>query len=217
MRRRYFTLKSAGQARIEINKSIFICHAARTETEEQALNFATKIRKQHHDATHNCFACIVGPHDDFQKADDDGEPSGTAGKPMLEVIRKNKLSDTSLVITRFFGGIKLGSGGLIRAYGKGASEGIRAVGLVERVLHSCIGIDISYNLLGPLENALHNCNFSISDKQFTNQVRLFVMAEKGNESYLQKIVTDMTAGTALFSDQGFAYIENDVDYKEGIS
>jgi uncharacterized YigZ family protein len=217
LRRRYFTLKSSGQAKIEINKSIFICHATRTETEEQALNFATKIRKQHHDATHNCFACIVGPHDDFQKADDDGEPSGTAGKPMLEVIKKNKLSDTSLVITRFFGGTKLGSGGLIRAYGKAASEGIRAVGLVERVLHSCIGIEIAYNLLGALENALHNCNFPITDKQFTNQVRLCVMVEKGNEIHLQKLVTDITSGTACFSDQGFDYIENDVDCKEGIS
>jgi len=88
LRKRYLTIKSFGQTRIEINNSVFIGCAARTETEEQALDFAAKIRKQHHNATHNCFACIVGAHDDFQKADDDGEPVGTAGKPMLEVIRK---------------------------------------------------------------------------------------------------------------------------------
>jgi len=117
------------------------------------------------------------------------------------------LSDTAILITRYFGGIKLGSGGLIRAYGKGASEGIYAAGLVERILHSCVSIDIDYNLLGPLENALHSQSYAITNKQFTSQVRLFVLVEDGHEHQLQKIATDMTSGTACFSDQGFAYIE----------
>ena len=96
MRKRYLTIKATCNATLEINKSVFIAHAARTENEEQALAFVSDLRKKYHDATHNCFACIVGPQDEFQKADDDGEPSGTAGKPMLEVIKKNRLSDTSL-------------------------------------------------------------------------------------------------------------------------
>ena len=211
MRKRYLTIKAPGKATLEINKSLFIAHVARTETQEQALSFMAEIRKQHQDATHNCFACIVGPQDDFQKADDDGEPVGTAGKPILEVIRKNKLCDTSIVVTRYFGGIKLGSGGLIRAYGKIASEGVRTAGLVECILHSRVGINISYNLLGPMENALHNQDYTITDKEFTEQVRLSVLVRDGEEHLLQKLATDITAGAACFSDQGFTYVEKDFD------
>ena len=209
MRKHYLTVKTAGCATIEINKSIFIAHAARTETEEQALSFAAEIRKKHHDATHNCFACIAGPQDDFQKADDDGEPSGTAGKPMLEVIKKSHLCDTSILVTRYFGGIKLGGGGLIRAYGKSASEAVRACGVVLRTLHSRLGIDIAYNLLGPMENQLRNQGYTITDKHFTESIRLHVLVESGLETRLQKLATDIAAGAASFSDQGFAYVEKD--------
>ena len=207
MRIRYLTIKTTGNITLEINKSVFIAHAARTETEDQALAFAADLRKKYHDATHNCFACIAGPQDDFQKADDDGEPSGTAGKPMLEVIKKNRLSDTSIVVTRYFGGIKLGGGGLIRAYGKSASEAVRAAGTVERILHARIGIDISYNLLGPMENQLRNQGYSIVDKQFTDKIHLSVLAESGHEEQLQKFVTDIAAGAVSFSAQGFVYEE----------
>lgn len=209
MRKRYLTIKTICNATLEINKSIFIAHAARTETEEQASAFVSDLRKKYHDATHNCFACIAGPQDEFQKADDDGEPSGTAGKPMLEVIKKNRLSDTSLVVTRYFGGIKLGGGGLIRAYGKSASEAVRAAGTVERILHARIGIEISYNLLGPMENQLRNQGYNIVDKQFTDMIRLSVLAESGNEERLQKFATDIAAGAASFSAEGFVYVEKD--------
>ena len=209
MHKHYLTIKTAAKATLEINKSFFIAHVARTETEEQALDFLAKIRKQHHDATHNCFACIAGPRDEFQKSDDDGEPVGTAGKPIWEVIRKIHLCDTTIVVTRYFGGIKLGSGGLIRAYGKSASDGVRAAGIVERVLHSRIGVDIAYNLLGPLENVLITQGYTITDKLFTDLVRLYVLVESGQEFRLQKLATDATAGAACFSEHGIAYAEND--------
>lgn len=210
MLNQYLTLKTSGCSRLEINKSLFITYAARTETEEQALAFVADIRKKHYDATHNCFASIVGPQCDFQKADDDGEPTGTAGKPILEVIKKNRLLDTSIIVTRYFGGIKLGGGGLIRAYGKSASAGIRASGIVERTLHSRLGIDIAYNLLGPMENQLRNQGYTITDKQFTDQIRLYVLVESGLENRLQKLATDITSGNASFSEQGFTYVEKDV-------
>ena len=209
MRKRYLTIKATCNATLEINKSVFIAHAARTENEEQALAFVSDLRKKYHDATHNCFACIVGPQDEFQKADDDGEPSGTAGKPMLEVIKKNRLSDTSLVVTRYFGGIKLGGGGLIRAYGKSASEAVHAAGTVERILHTRIGIEISYNLLGPLENQLRTQGYNIVDKQFTDRILLSVLAESDKEEKLQKFVTDISAGAAAFSVEGFEYVEKE--------
>ena len=210
MREKYLTLKTYGEARLEINKSLFIAYTARTETEADAVNLLTEIKRKHPDATHNCFACISGVQDEFQKADDDGEPNGTAGKPILEVIRKNNLKDTAIVVTRYFGGIKLGAGGLIRAYGKSATEGIKATGIVERVLHSRIGVDIDYSLLGAVENQLRGQGYTIAGREFTHCIRLLVLEQAGMEQRLQDKITEWTAGTAVFSDQGSAYIDIDL-------
>ena len=213
MRASYLTVKSAASATLEINKSIFIAHAARVETATDALAFAAAIRKQYYDATHNCFACIAGEQDEFQKADDDGEPSGTAGKPMLEVLKKNKLCDTALVVTRYFGGIKLGGGGLIRAYGKSASEAVRGAGIVERVLHARIAVAIDYSMLGTVENQLRSQAYSVIDKQFAERVSLHVLARIGQEWRLQQLVTDLTAGTAYYAVIGSDYVEIPRDLK----
>lgn len=210
MRKNYLTVKTAASATIEISKSVFIAHAARTESEESALAFAADIRRKYHDATHNCFACIAGPLDNFQKADDDGEPSGTAGKPMLEVLKKNRLCDVSIVVTRYFGGIKLGGGGLIRAYGKSASEAVLAAGIVKRILHSRIAIDIAYPLLGSMESQLRTHGYAIVGKEFTDRARLQVLAEVGQESMLQQLAMDIAAGAVQFSEQGLDYVEKDL-------
>src|SRR5699024_10060695 len=117
-----------------IQKSRFIGYVKRVETEENALAFIDEIKKKHHDATHNCSAYLIGEHDQIQKANDDGEPTGTAGVPILEVLKKKKLKDTAVVVTRYFGGVKLGAGGLIRAYGSTTSKAINATGIVVREL-----------------------------------------------------------------------------------
>ena len=135
MRKDYKTIKGYGESEIVISKSRFITYIDRAETEEEALRFIEKIKKMHSTATHNCSCYIIGEHDHIQKANDDGEPSGTAGVPMLEVLKKQGLKDTVVVVTRYFGGIKLGGGGLIRAYGKATTEGITAAQVVERKLH----------------------------------------------------------------------------------
>ena len=122
----YLTVSGYGEAEIEIQKSRFIAYVQRAEEEEAAAAFIEQIKKKHWNATHNCSAYVIGGNDQWQKADDDGEPSGTAGKPILEIIKKNQLKDTVIVVTRYFGGIKLGAGGLIRAYGKSASAGLKA-------------------------------------------------------------------------------------------
>jgi uncharacterized YigZ family protein len=207
MREKYRTVKNHSEIRLDINKSQFIAYIARTETAEQANSFVEEIRKKHSDANHNCFAYIAGIRDEFQKADDDGEPTGTAGKPILEVIKKNNLKDTTIVVTRYFGGIKLGAGGLIRAYGKSASEGIKAAEVIERTLNSRIRINIEYPMLGLVETQLHSRGYTITDKQFTQQVSLFVLEETGNEHRLRNLVTEWTSGTAIFSDEGQAYID----------
>lgn len=210
MREKYLTVKNFAIARLEINKSLFIAHAARAESDTDALKLLEDVRREHQDATHNCFACIAGVQDEYQKADDDGEPSGTAGKPMLEAIRKNGLRDTVLIVTRYFGGIKLGAGGLIRAYGKSASEGIKAAGIVERTLHSRLGVDIDYSLLGTVENQLRSQGYTITGKEFTHCIRLYVLEQAGMEQRLRDKVTEWTAGTAVFSDQGSDYVDTDL-------
>ncbi len=134
MRTNYLTVKGYGENEIVIQKSRFIAYVDRAETEEEAQEFIQKIKKMHWNATHNCSAYVVGENNQFQKANDDGEPSGTAGVPMLEVLRKRNVQDTVVVVTRYFGGIKLGAGGLIRAYSKATSEGLNATGIVHRKL-----------------------------------------------------------------------------------
>ena len=133
---------------IVIQKSRFIAHITRVETEEAAQTFIQDIKKEHWNASHNCSAYLIGENNQIQKANDDGEPGGTAGVPMLEVLKKRDLKDTVVVVTRYFGGIKLGAGGLIRAYGKSTSEGINAVGVVERklmtVMHAKIRLHLAW-------------------------------------------------------------------------
>src|SRR5690625_2171584 len=133
-----------------IQKSRFIGHIKRTETEEEAQEFIRQIKKEHSQATHNCSAYLIGEYDQIQKANDDGEPSGTAGIPMLEVLKKNELKDTTVVVTRYYGGIKLGAGGLIRAYSKSTSTALQENGIVERQLMKHIAVTVDYHLLGKI-------------------------------------------------------------------
>ncbi len=155
----YLTVKEAGEHEIVIEKSRFICHLSRAASEEEAQEFIQKIKKQHWNATHNCSAYLIGETDHIQKANDDGEPSGTAGVPMLEVLKKRGLKDTCAVVTRYFGGIKLGAGGLIRAYGKSVSEGLNHIGVTERKLMRIMHTSADYTWLGKIENELRESVF----------------------------------------------------------
>src|SRR5690625_3762827 len=159
----YFTVKKEGSAEVMIKKSRFIGYVKRVETEEDAQAFIQSIKKKHHDATHNCSAYMIGEHDQIQKANDDGEPSGTAGVPILEVLKKQGLKDTAVVVTRYFGGIKLGAGGLIRAYGSTTSQAIQTTGIVKRQLMQGFTVVVDYTLLGKLENSLRNSSYVLKD------------------------------------------------------
>lgn len=160
MLQRYRTVQKAGEAELEINKSRFIAYVQRVADEADALAFVGQIKKQHWDATHNCSAYILGEFGQYQKADDDGEPAGTAGKPILEVLKRLELKDAVVVVTRYFGGIKLGAGGLIRAYGKSAKLGLHAAGLAERVPHKQVTIETTHS------QQCHNkeCSYSIKKR-----------------------------------------------------
>lgn len=207
MRKDYRTVKGYGEKEIIITKSKFIAYVERAETEEEALAFIEKIKKMHPNATHNCSCYMVGEHDQIQKANDDGEPSGTAGVPMLEVIKKQGLKDTVVVVTRYFGGIKLGGGGLIRAYGKSTTEGIDAAQVVERKLHYLMKVSIDYTWLGKVENEVRNSVYPLHDIQYTEGVDLYIFVEKAAEETFSNWIIELTNGQAIVSCEDKQFIE----------
>jgi uncharacterized YigZ family protein len=211
MLQRYITVRPEGQTEIEINRSRFISYVKRVETQEEAVAFIQEIKKKHWDATHNCSAYIVGEHDQFQKMDDDGEPSGTAGKPILEVIKKKGLKDTVIVVTRYFGGIKLGAGGLIRAYGKSASAGVQATGVVERILTREHHFSFDYTFLGKVENELNAQDFQIVGIEYLDKVTVTVGEEEGKEEPLKQLITNLTSGQAEWTPGELVYIERELE------
>lgn len=192
----YKTIRSLSQAELEISKSRFIAYIDQAKSEAQALEFIHTIKKQHPTASHNCSAYLIGDNDQIQRADDDGEPTGTAGKPILEVIKKNILKDTVIVVTRYFGGIKLGAGGLIRAYGKAASASIEAADVIEKRLHYRMAIDIDYSILGQIENYLHSYHLRIDSKEFTDMVRVIAFVPIDYDVKFIKDLTELTAAQA---------------------
>ncbi|WP_047980843.1 YigZ family protein [Ornithinibacillus contaminans] len=208
----YFTVKKdGGSHEIVIQKSRFIGTIKRVESEEEAQAFIQELKKKYHDATHNCSAYIIGEHDQIQKANDDGEPSGTAGVPMLEVLKKQHLKDTVVVVTRYFGGIKLGAGGLIRAYGGATSQAIQNIGVVKRQLMQGFSITVDYNLLGKLENTLRNSDYMLETINYLENVAFIVYVEAGKESNFQDWMIDVTNNQANIQPTEVKYIEIDVD------
>ncbi|MER3115072.1 YigZ family protein [Bacillus altitudinis] len=210
MLNRYLTVKSRGEHEIVIEKSRFICHIQRAVSEEEAQAFIQSIKKQHWNATHNCSAYLIGEHDLIQKANDDGEPSGTAGVPMLEVLKKRKLKDTVVVVTRYFGGIKLGAGGLIRAYGKSVSEAINHVGMVERCLMRTMHTTIDYTWLGKVENELRASSFQLKDIHYAEDVIFETYVEETQTEQFIEWMTELTNGKSVTKEGELIYLEKDV-------
>lgn len=210
MLQKYYTVKGYGENEIVIEKSRFICYINRATTEEEAIQFIQQIKKKHWDATHNCSAYIIGEHDQIQKANDDGEPSGTAGVPMLEVLKKKGLKDTVAVVTRYFGGIKLGAGGLIRAYGKAVSEGLKAAGIVERRLARVMHVTIDYTWLGKVENELRSSDYTIKDIHYLENVKLEIFVDETEKQTFIDWMTELTNGRAEIAEGETEYLETDV-------
>lgn len=196
MRKDYHTIQGYGENEIIIQKSRFLTYVSRAETEQQAQDFINNIKEKHKSANHNCSAYIIGEHDNIQKANDDGEPSGTAGVPMLEVLKKQGLQDTVVVVTRYFGGIKLGGGGLIRAYGKATTEGIDAAKVVERKLHHLMKISIDYTWLGKVENEVRNSVYPLKEINYAELVEVMVFTKADEEETFINWMAEMTNGQA---------------------
>ena len=207
MRANYETVKGYGESEIIISKSRFLTYVERVETEEDAIAFIEQIKKKHYQATHNCSAYLIGEHDNIQKANDDGEPSGTAGVPMLEVLKKQGLKDVVVVVTRYFGGIKLGSGGLIRAYGKATTEGIKAAGVVARKQHRTTRVTADYTWLGKLENEIRNAHYTLTDIVYADNVEIIVATLEEEKDIFATWITDLTNGQALTTFEDIEFVE----------
>jgi uncharacterized YigZ family protein len=193
---RYSTVRNYGSQEIVIKKSRFIGHARPVESEDEAVAFIEELKKKFWDATHNCSAYLIGERDQFQKALDDGEPSGTAGKPILEVIKHRGLKNIAVVVTRYFGGIMLGAGGLVRAYTDGAVAGIDAAETIVKVLHHEVSVEVDYTWYGKLENELRGRGFRVGDVSFTDRVKVQCLPEAGEADRFQAWITDVTQGQA---------------------
>lgn len=193
----YLAIKQYGENEIIIDKSRFISYIDRATTEAEAVAFINKIKKLHYNANHNCSAYIIGEDKLHQKASDDGEPSKTAGVPMLEVLRKNNLTDTVCVVTRYFGGIKLGAGGLIRAYGNSVALVIQKFGVIEKKKMQVIEVEIDYSQIGLIDNKLSH--YQVINKNFLEKVYYSFQIE------LDKIQT--------FIDELINVTSNQIKYK----
>ena len=203
----YYTVKGYGEHEIEIQKSRFIAYIERAETEEEAHEFIQKIKKQNWNATHNCSAYMIGENDQIQKANDDGEPSGTAGVPILEVLKKKHLKDTVVVITRYFGGIKLGAGGLIRAYGKATSEGLASTGIVERKLMRITHTTIDYTWLGKIENELRSSPYQLKEIHYQENVQIETYVEEEQTGAFLEWMVELTSGQGEVKSGSIKYLE----------
>ncbi|WP_431089914.1 YigZ family protein [Paenibacillus sp. 8b26] len=200
MLEQYRTVRGSGSKEIVIRKSRFIGHIQPVQTEEEAAAFIERIKKEHWNATHNCSAYMIGERDEIQKQSDDGEPSGTAGKPILEVIRNQKLKNVAIVVTRYFGGILLGAGGLIRAYSDGTVAAIEAGDAITRVLHREIFVELDYTWLGKVENELRNRSIRAGETMFTDKVTLTCLPLAGDAESFSNWITDLTQGQSLVSE-----------------
>ncbi|TSB48349.1 YigZ family protein [Alkalicoccobacillus porphyridii] len=206
----YLTIKEEGSHEITIQKSRFISHFKRTSSESEAQSFISDIKKQYAHANHNCSAYVIGENNEAQKANDDGEPSGTAGVPMLEVLKKKNLRNTTVVVTRIFGGIKLGAGGLIRAYGRSVSEGINEIGLTQRLLVQQINVCFDYGWLGKLENEFRQSTYVLQSIDYAEDVCARLLVKPDELLEFKEWVTNLTNGQSTIKEEGATYLELDV-------
>ena len=201
------TIKEDGQVQEEIKKSRFICHAKRVYSEEEARAFITAIKKEHYKATHNCSAFIIGERSEIKRTSDDGEPSGTAGVPMLGVLENHNLTNVCVVVTRYFGGIKLGAGGLIRAYAGSVALAVKEIGIVEIKEQAGVQIQMSYAQYQEYGNFLKEHNLMELETNFTDQVDTIIFVDKEDKEDIKATLIEFFNGKVILTDQGLREVE----------
>ena len=201
------TIKEDGQVQEEIKKSRFICHAKRVYSEEDARDFITAIKKEHYKATHNCSAFIIGERSEIKRTSDDGEPSGTAGVPMLGVLENHNLTNVCVVVTRYFGGIKLGAGGLIRAYAGSVALAVKEIGIIEIKEQAGIAIQMSYTQYQEYNNFLKEHTLMELDTNFTDQVDTMIYVDKEEKENIKAALVEFFHGKVTLTDKGLREVE----------
>ncbi|TPR24233.1 YigZ family protein [Apilactobacillus micheneri] len=215
MQKNYLTIKTKGSNEIDIKKSRFICNIARVQNEEEANNFIESIKLENKKATHNCYAYVIGQDDHIQRASDNGEPSGTAGVPILDAIKMIGIHNTVAVVTRYFGGIKLGAGGLIRAYSNATTKAIESVGVIEKVLQTEITINVDYKLFDQLQYHLNENDINIIDTQYTDKVSVIVAIDNHYIEAFKQDIVNLLNNRVSMVDGDEKYFEVDFDpYKD---
>ncbi|MBQ7147839.1 MAG: YigZ family protein [Pseudobutyrivibrio sp.] len=195
-----------GVGEIEEKKSRFIAHVAPISSEEEAVNFINAKKKEFWDARHNCSAFVLGNNNEVTRCNDDGEPAQTAGRPMLDVLLKENIHNCVVVVTRYFGGVLLGTGGLVRAYQKAVQEGLKACKILEPKEGCPCTIATDYNGYGKIEYVLRENNFPILNTDFSAEVVISSVIPSESIEIFTKAVADKTAGNAVIT------WENEIKY-----
>ncbi|MFC6152691.1 YigZ family protein [Nocardioides yefusunii] len=201
----YSTIARDGEATIEIKRSKFLCTLQRVEDEADARALVERLRKEHWDARHHCSAFVLGPDAMTQRSSDDGEPAGTAGAPMLEVLRGRGVTDVAVVVTRWFGGILLGAGGLVRAYGDAVQAGLDEVGLLRRQLVQEWTLELDHMDAGRAESDLRSRGVQVLDVTWTHRVTLLLGTTDGEK--LQTLVAELLNGRGRLHRVGQRWVD----------
>ena len=188
----YKTLKGQAFAEYEEKRSLFIGSVARVESEEQAKEFINSIKAKHKEARHNVFAYSIGKKSEIQRYSDDGEPQGTGGIPVLEVVKKSGITDAVVVVTRYFGGVLLGAAGLVRAYSKAASLAVKEAGTIEKVSGVLLKIQIDYELHGKVEYSFNKNKWQIENTEYSDKVILSILCEKELLQTIKEALIELT-------------------------
>ena len=196
----YKTLKQAAHDEFIVNKSRFIGYASPAETEEAALAFLRSIREKHRDATHNCYAYVIGENAGIMRYSDDGEPGGTAGLPMMEVVKARGVVNCCVVVTRYFGGVLLGAGGLVRAYSHGCAIALNAAQVVKMQLSQRLLLDVPYPLWDRVNHALKALPVLVEDTSFGASVEATLLIRVGDLEDVKQKLTALTDAKAEWLD-----------------
>jgi uncharacterized YigZ family protein len=201
------TIKQPGVHELEIRRSRFVCALARVTTEPEAQEFLAARRRAHHDASHNCTAYVLGEHGDLTRSNDDGEPGGTAGRPMLEVLIRRELTGTVAVVSRYFGGVKLGAGGLVRAYGQAVAETIELVGVVERRPVITVTVLTDHAHAGRLSRDLHASPYTPAGSRYGREAELDVVVPEAELEAFEAWLAATGAGRARTRRGASGYVD----------